>query len=271
MNNTDLHIHSYYSDGSFSPKEIINIAIKKKLKAISITDHNSLFGSQEAYNYKKNIEIIPGIEINSKITEILGYFIDFEDNNLNTIIEDIRESKTSSTYDKIDQLKDINVDIEVEEVLEKVHEKSYPMLSHVAMVLEEKKICGFQEFFEKILPKTERAYQKQYTNKKIIKTITNAGGVAVLPHPWFLSERIFEEFDCFLRKIVSYGVCGIETIGAVPDKLKHRMPIIIEKCKEYNLVPCGGSDFHSDKYLKQNILGKYNIPYNTITKLKNHL
>jgi 3',5'-nucleoside bisphosphate phosphatase len=273
MKNTDLHIHTYYSDGNYSPKEIINFALFKKLKAISITDHNNLTGAIEAQQYINKIKIIPGIEINSKETEILGYFIDFEDVKLNNTINKIQEVKEKITLEKIKQIQDFNIDIEIEEVLEKVPKNSIPMMSHVAMVLSDKLNIKFQDVFEKIIFKTKRVDtgEKEYTTKEIIKTIINAGGVAVLPHPWFLKERQFEDIDHFLQKLISYGLSGIETTGPIPEIFKKRLKTIKEKAKEYNLIDSGGSDFHGEKYLSENILGDYNISYNVIDKLKNKI
>jgi 3',5'-nucleoside bisphosphate phosphatase len=270
MKNTDLHIHTYYSDGGHSPKEVVNFALNKKLKAISITDHNCLLGAIEAQKYIKKIEIIPGIEINSNKSEILGYFIDFEDLKLNNIINNIQKTKTKITLEKIKQIQDMNIDIEPEEVYEKVHDDSCLMMSHVAMVLKDKLNYSFQETFEKIIFKTKRVDTgvKENTSKEIIKTITNAGGVAVLPHPWFLKERFFEELDDFLRNFISYGLSGIETTGYIPENLKYRIKKIKEKAKEFDLIETGGSDFHCEKYLKDNILGNYNVSYNVVEKLK---
>lgn len=270
MKNTDLHIHTHYSDGCYSPKEIVNFAVNKKLKAISITDHNSLLGVIKAQKYNTKIEIIPGIEINSNKTEILGYFIDFEDIKLNNIINNIQTIKEKITLEKIKQIQDMNYDIEPEEVYEKVSKNSYLMMSHVAMVLKDKLNLSFQEVFEKIILKTKRVDtgSKEYTSKEIIKTITKAGGVAVLPHPWFLKERFFEDIDEFFKKLISYGLSGIETTGYIPEKLISRIKIIKEKAKEYELVETGGSDFHCEKYLENNILGNYNVSYNVVKKLK---
>jgi predicted metal-dependent phosphoesterase TrpH len=271
MKNTDLHIHTYYSDGCHSPKYIIDLAVNKKLKAIAITDHNNLLGSQEALSIKQNkLEIIPGIEINSSKTEILGYFIDVEDSKLNLVTKKIQESSKKYVCDKIKQLQDLNYDIEYEEVLEKANPKSTLMLSHVAMVIKDKQEIEFQDIFENIFSKTKKVRTgiKPYTPKEIINTIKKAGGVSVLPHPWFLDNFVFENIDGFLNKLISYGLSGIETTGFTPPGFEEKKELFKKKAKEYNLIECGGSDFHCLKYLKNNILGKYNIPYSAVQKLK---
>lgn len=91
MDFVDLHIHTNFSDGGLSPKEVIDLAIKSRLSAIAITDHNTIAACSSAIEYSKdkNIEVIPGIEISCHEKElgyfeihVVGLFIDFNDKNL---------------------------------------------------------------------------------------------------------------------------------------------------------------------------------------------
>ena len=85
MKNTDLHTHSYYSDGEYSPKELVRLAKKRKIKNLALTDHNSIKGVREAIKEGKkiNVNVIPAVEIRCDKGEILGYFIDINNKNLN--------------------------------------------------------------------------------------------------------------------------------------------------------------------------------------------
>jgi len=80
MKNTDLHLHSYYSDGELSPAEVVRAAKKKGVKNLALTDHNSIGGNKEAIEEgeKIGVKVIPGIEIVGEEDEVLGYFIDYE-------------------------------------------------------------------------------------------------------------------------------------------------------------------------------------------------
>ena len=87
--NVDFHIHTNMSDGEFSPKEIIDMAIKNKVSHISITDHDTLAAyTDELFEYAnlKNINLITGVEISTKINKaglhILGYNIDLNNKKL---------------------------------------------------------------------------------------------------------------------------------------------------------------------------------------------
>ena len=86
---TDMHLHTWYSDGKMSPEEVVRYAKNKGLNKISVTDHDGVSGIQEALEAgrKYNIEVIPGIELSAaadgKGVHILGYFIDYENKDLN--------------------------------------------------------------------------------------------------------------------------------------------------------------------------------------------
>jgi predicted metal-dependent phosphoesterase TrpH len=97
----DLHIHSYYSDGTMTPEEILEEALKNNVGILAITDHDTVTGLQPAYQFIKNqkieIDLIPGIELNTDYGDdevhILGYFIDFQNKNLIQRLSEIRNQR----------------------------------------------------------------------------------------------------------------------------------------------------------------------------------
>ena len=86
----DLHLHTTYSDGVLSPKDLVNLCYENGLKYISITDHDCTDGIQESIEIAKEIgqiEVIPGIELSTQNEmHILGYYIDFQDIRLQKIL-----------------------------------------------------------------------------------------------------------------------------------------------------------------------------------------
>ena len=92
MRNTDLHTHSYYSDGQISPANLVRLAKRRGIKNLALTDHNSIKGVKEAIaeGKKIGINVIPGVEVRADKGEVLGYFIDVKNKNL------IRATKRSS-------------------------------------------------------------------------------------------------------------------------------------------------------------------------------
>jgi len=278
--NTDLHVHTHYSDGDYSPKEVIELASKLKIKAISITDHDTIEGLEEAKREasKKKIEAINGIEMQGLNSEILGYLFNEKDNALLSLLETHKEQRTKYVIEKIDGLNDLNIDISLEEVLEKKGPATFPLSTHIAKIMIEKGyVKDIQSAYQKYLKKIKVRLEKPPTTlKKIIHTIKNAGGVCILPHPWYLNNYIKEDLEIFLIKLKKYGLDGIESRGYIPEELKnYENKDFIKKIKnyatKYDFILSGGSDFHGEKTHPHNILGKYNVDYETIINMKKRI
>ncbi len=277
MKNTDLHIHSNYSDGLFSPSEIISFCKDLNLKAISITDHDCIDGLNDARNYaaNKNIEFIDGVEIQCAECEILGYFFNKEDNELNKFLELHQVQKQKYILKKIDVLNDMNIDISYEDVLVEQVPGRQLMATHIALAMIKKGYgSSLQEVFKKYLNKIKIKLDQPPTRaKKIIKVLSNAGGVSVLPHPSFLKGYQKEDIDFFVKHLVDFGITGVETTFPLPLELDvPEEHLFLEKikqlAKQYELVECGGSDFHGKAILPINILGKYNVDYSVVSSLQ---
>ena len=280
--NTDLHIHTHYSDGAFSPERIIKLAKESKLQAISITDHDTIDGILKTQAHKmakkEKIELINGVEIQGLGSEILGYFFDENNNSLLSLLEKQKKQRTKYVLKKIEGLNDLNVDISADEVLEKSKPANYLLTTYVAEIMIKKGyVKSIQEAFDKYLTKIPvRLEERPLRLKKIIGAVKDANGLCILPHPWYLKPDFKYEIETFLIKLKKYGLDGIEVIGYIPDELKtfedtdfiETIKIIANK---YDLLLSGGSDFHGEKIHPNNILGKYNIPYDYVRRMKERL
>lgn len=108
---TDLHIHTYYSDGVFSPEKIVDTAIDVGLQAIAITDHDNVLAYDVAQKYIKDnhlenkIEIIKGVEINTLYknneVHILGYFMNTEDKDFVELLKAQQQARIKQTKEII--------------------------------------------------------------------------------------------------------------------------------------------------------------------------
>lgn len=120
MKYADLHIHSSYSDGYLSPEEIVNLAKKKGIKCISITDHDTIVSQYICKEQYDGINIIPGIEFSTEFNgmeiHILGYFLDINNSNLINAVNRLRESRIERTREILRKLKELNINIDIEEV-----------------------------------------------------------------------------------------------------------------------------------------------------------
>lgn len=155
----DLHVHSTYSDGTLTPAQLVDIASKCKIKAISITDHDTIEGTKEAVErgHEKSIEVIPGIEFScmhgSDHMHLLGYYINAADRQLTEMLASIQRAREERNEKIICKLNNLGVDISIDEVRHKssVGQTGRP---HIAQVLMEKKIIssidnGFSRFLKK--------------------------------------------------------------------------------------------------------------------------
>ena len=123
MVNVDLHLHTTYSDGTLSPNRLVQLALKKNLQIISITDHDCTDGIDEAIvaSLDKNLTVIPGIELNTDTEDgeihVLGYFIDYQNKDLQKLLLECRNSRVERAKMIVEKLNGIGIDIQWKRIL----------------------------------------------------------------------------------------------------------------------------------------------------------
>ncbi|MCK5851979.1 PHP domain-containing protein [bacterium] len=257
----DLHIHSSFSDGTFTPTQLVEEAVKKDIKAISLTDHDSVEGNDEFLSHAENynIKAIAGLEISAEYTvpsngnvngamHILGYFPFWNKQTEDALghLEEIRNNRNIRNPKIIKQLQNLGCDITLDEVADTAGNNVVGR-PHIAAVLMRKKyVRDMQEAFGRYLAKGAPAYVSRVlpTPQNAIKMILEAGGVPVLAHP--VSLRITSEdiFRNILEKLVSYGLQGIEVITA--SSRWNETQNFLGYAYLYDLVATVGSDFHGN-------------------------
>ena len=243
----DLHLHTKLSDGTLAVDELLTLCKRKGLRCISITDHDNLDSFKIAEEPAKEIglEIIPGIEISAvwqgKDIHILGYFCDPTNLALNMELEDFAKQRIARVKAIIKKLNALGIGI----TFEKVHSYCKGKIigrPHIAMSLvDEEYISNFSEAFTKYLGDGCIAFveKKGLNPQETIRLIENAGGIAVLAHPYKSGLS-----DAFIENMVEWGIQGMEVYspaqkGAVGRKYK-------EMAQRFGLVGTGGSDFHTE-------------------------
>lgn len=266
----DLHLHSFYSDGQYSPEEIIDLAIKRELAGISITDHDTTLAIDQAIEYRNSIagdlKIIPGIEFSCVYKEtdvhILGYFQNYKDSRMIKTIDFLRESRRQRGIEIINKLKELGLEIEYEDVL-KTSNKDFIGRVPIAKALIKLGYTNtIEEGFERYLNRGRYGYvEKEGLNiEETIKLIKDIGGVSVLAHPGLLSNM--EALDYSIDK----GIDGIEYIHSKHSKKDEiRFKRI---AKENNLIKTAGSDCHGRLVNDDILLGRYFIDLNSVDELK---
>jgi len=263
----DLHIHTKYSDGSFTPEETVQTAKKQGLACISITDHDSVSGLDEAIATGEalDVEIVPGVEVsaeyNDKEMHILGYCIDRKDDGLLQFLSKIRQDRRGRLFKMVEALNDHGLSMDAEDILNYTGDVSISRL-HIAQYMESKGlVSSWREAFKKYIGDTQPCYISsfRYTPKQVIDAIKNAGGVAVIAHPGF------DKLENVISELIADGIDGIEvyhTEHSVSVSRKYE-----EYAKENNLLITGGSDCHG--MLKGKLLmGSVSVPYACVEALK---
>ena len=271
----DLHAHSVASDGSFTPTQLLDLAVKSGLSAVVLCDHNTVAGLPEFTEAAKAmpIEAVPGIEFSTEYfgTElhILALYIRPEHYGaINEILEDFKRRKEQSNIALVKALNDAGYEIDYEAVRA---DHSYVNRAHIGEALTQKGYTdSVKDAFQTLLA-TNRGYYippKRPDALETIRFIKSLGAVAVLAHPFLSMEEA--GLRAFLTEAVPCGLDAMETMYAKYDL--HTTQLAKRIAAEYGISESGGSDFHGTA--KPDIQlgtgrGDLLIPLKTLTALKN--
>ncbi len=266
----DLHTHTTYSDGFYSPNELITKAKNAGIDVISITDHDNIAGILEAIEIGKKfgIEVIPGMEISSDLKDkevhILAYFFEPENSELERYLSFFREERLKRAIRIVNKLKSIGFNLAIEDVLERAQNSAVGR-PHIAQALLDKGlISSYYEAFNKYIGNGCPAYEKKVhlSPQSAFKIINDAGGLSFIAHPGYMTESL-------LKELITAGVDGIEVIhpSHTPQQIKFYKGIV----NEYFLLESGGSDFHGGKREDENNLGKYFVNPSVVDAMRRRL
>lgn len=265
---TDLHIHTLYSDGVFSPEKIVDTAIDVGLQAIALTDHDNILSYQVAKDYMKNsgledkLEVIQGIEVNTLYknyeVHILGYFMNTDDNDFKELLKVQQQARVKQTKEIIALLaKKEGIKIKFEDIKKQVAEGGSIGRPHIAKAITNAGGTGSViDAYAKYIHDDSPVYvpRKTVSPHDAVEIIYEAGGVPVIAHPHDLD--IAEEL---IKDLMNYGLRGIEAYHR-----KHS-PACVEyfssMAERLGLIVTGGSDFHAPNIMNgQIVLGKNFVP-----------
>jgi len=274
----DLHIHTSASDGTFSPQKIVKMAKKKGLRAVSITDHDTVDGNEEALKAGTEIglEVIPGVEISveweGRPVHILGYFIDVKNKVLQSTLKNLIAFREERNPQIIKRLNALGVNILYEDVRTIAGDGTAIGRPHFAQVLIEKGyVKNGDEAFKKYLKRGGSAYveKKRLTPHEGIQIIKNASGIPVLAHPYSIDGIKNKDLEHFILQFRGMGIEGIEVFYPLHNPQQTlKLKTFAER---YGLCITGGTDFHGEQ--KPDIklgsgFGALKIPYELIIKMR---
>ena len=242
----DLHLHTTASDGRLSPTELVALLKTQGLETVSISDHDTTEGLAETYAAAKeipNLRIIPGIELSADIFDddvhILGYFIRYEDSDFQAVLKEYRWGRVGRGKAMVEKLASFGLDVSWERVQEIAGDAAIGR-PHIAMALVEN---GYfkepREAFDEYLGNEGLAYvdREKKGPQGTLDLLSSVGGVAVLAHPTYLKDM-----EATIGKLKPLGLVGMEVYYAqYPPETVLELAALARK---YDLIPCGGSDYH---------------------------
>lgn len=280
----DLHIHTTYSDGVFSPEKIVDTAIDAGLDAIAITDHDNVLAYPIALNYAKKIadsggkalEILPGVEINTIFKDIeihiLGYFMNRDDSDFQAMLKSQQKARIEQTEQILHLLnKKEGIHVTFDKLKSLVADGGSIGRPHIAKAIT---LAGgttsVMEAYNKYINNDSEVYvqRKTISPHEAIEIIYDAGGIPVFAHPFDV-----EDAENLIKEFMHYGLRGVEAYHR-----KHS-PAMVEYyssiAEKNGLIITGGSDFHAPNPNNgQIIMGKNFIPewiYDKLMKEKKQL
>ncbi len=262
----DLHLHSCFSDGTLTPREIVAEAARRQVSPIALTDHDTVAGIPEVLRAgtELNVEVIPGVElsvheVNQEI-HILGYFIQWEDTTFQRTLDLLEQGRRERLKEILRRLDRLGVPLPLAEVLQIAGKGTVGRL-HVARALLGRRAVGtLEEAFARFLAQGRPAYVEGtgFTAHQAITAIRQAEGIAVLAHP---------DHSALARlpDLVEAGLQGIEVFH--PSHATDAVVRLSRVATEHGLLITGGSDCHG--LAKGEIrLGQIRLPLDYVERLR---
>lgn len=245
----DLHVHSNASDGSLTPTEVADEAIKTGLFAIALTDHDTVDGIPEIINYTKDKELIvvPGIELScyykSREIHILGFMIDYKNEELKQELKLLKAAREERNVRMVELMQEDGLPVTMEKLLHG-NPDSVITRAHFARVLVEEGVCRDKDTaFKKYIGIGCKYYlpKPQITCEKAMEILTKYSKGAFLAHP-LLYHLGYSQIDELIIYLKTLGLKGIEAYHSSNNS--YESDRLRSLALKHELFISGGSDFH---------------------------
>ena len=251
MSFVDLHSHSTASDGTLAPAELVALAVRSNLSALSLTDHDTVAGIHEASEAAQSagLDFLPGIEISCDFPRpatmhLLGYGVDPENPTLRDLTTRLIDARNDRNPRIIRRLNELGVAITMEEIEQEAGGNVVGRPHIAAVLLRKGYVSSLQQAFDKYLGQGAAAYfdKERLTPKQAIDMVIQGGGLPVLAHPVQLRTENDAQLERIVKDLKDYGLAGVEVIHSDHDAA------LVEKYSKLadrlSLLKTGGSDFH---------------------------
>jgi predicted metal-dependent phosphoesterase TrpH len=266
MKFADLHLHTQFSDGTFSPAELVAHAVQQGLSAIALTDHDTVEGCAATARECEavGIEFIAGTELTAEFADtevhLLGYFLDTLNPRLLAEITKFQAVRQQRIHEMVARINELGVPLRVEDVFALANCKS-PGRPHVARALAKAGLVkNLDDAFERFLKKGRVAWvpKARMSALESIQLIHQAGGLAVMAHPGL------NRTDEIIPGLVEAGLDGIECFHTKHSTVMSER--YLEIADQHHLLVTGGSDCHGYSKAKP-LIGTVRLPYEHVERL----
>ncbi len=253
----DLHTHTTFSDGEYTPDEVINKARQKNIGVIAITDHDNIEALKNIdYDKYDDIKVLPGVELTAKVPKgrmhILGYLIDYYNPELNQALNTMRTNSINKLKNMVEYLIYLGLTFKEEDLNAIYNQPSNIGRPDLArLLIKYNYVQDLQEAFDKYLVEAfnkSRSKINGYTYEQILNIIRKAHGISILAHPTSL-ELNHAEFEDLLQDMIKCGVMGLEVFH--PNVPETEREFYMDMVNKYKLLYSVGSDFHGE-HIKEN-------------------
>lgn len=265
----DLHVHTTASDGSLSPRRVVEVAREIGLAAVGIADHDTVSGLDEALQAgsELGIEVVPCVEISALADDgtevhILGYFIDHHNPALLGRLEVLKQARWDRARRMVEQLNAIGVEIGMDRVAE-IAGSGAVGRPHVARAIcDVGAASSMDAAFGRFLIEGCPGFVPRYkvTPGEAVRMALDAGGVACCGHVAKLKR------DQLLLELIKDGLAAIEVYH--PDHGPAAGRFYSKFAEKHGLIATGGSDFHGFGGLKPSEIGSVTVPYEVVEQLR---
>jgi len=266
----DLHMHSTFSDGVHTPTKLVEMAVRKGLAAISLSDHDIVDGfvELEPAAREAGVEVISGVELSceneGRDCHMLGYGVGVTNGPLQEMLKKFRDTRERRGVMMVEKLREFGVNLDMDAILAKVGDGALGRPHIAEALLEGGHVSNIPEAFGRYIGEDCPAYVDKYkmTPTDAVDLIHESGGVALLAHPGHSAEGA-EAFEALL----DLGLDGIEV-----HHPQHKPPVVkalLEVAERRKLLVSGGSDFHG--FAGRENMGEPRVPYVLFERIRERL
>jgi ribonuclease III len=281
----DLHIHSTASDGTLTPVQILDLAQAHHLKAIAITDHDTVCGSRTALasGIPSPLRFLTGVEISaapppflqrSGSFHILGYGLDLDDEALNQALRVLQKARKNRNPAIIDRLGRLGFTVSLSEVAAMAGESQIGRPHIAQAMLKKGYVHSVDEAFDRFLAAGKPAYVDKYriSCRRALDLVHGAGGIPVLAHPHLLGIHDAAEMEALIVALKNIGLEGIEVY--YPEHPPQATAFFMALADRHRLLMTGGTDFHGSLTPEIQIgcgSGDFRVPFGLYERLNDRL